>query len=1084
MEAHGRLVARPRLAARVRDAIDTGALLLTAGAGCGKTTLLEQALLAAPTAWVSCSDAERAPGALLARIIDAVATSVPGASDALAERLAAAPDRVDALAAASELLAELSGLMVEPLVLVLDDAEHLDGAHESLRLLERLIRAEGSPLRVAVASRRPLELRIAKPRGAGRVTEVTAAELAFDVEECAALIRARNGRAEDADAMMEATEGWPLGVALAGSPADGNLRTLRSAPDLRSYFAEELLESLDPQLREAAISSSVAAVVTPGVARALDLPPDLAARVERAGLLIRRASDGVTFTYHPLMREFLLECLDERGPDGRRRLHAAVAAAVAQDGDHPRAIAHWLAAESWLQAVSAIERESMLLVRTQPDLLRRWLSLLPPHAATLPTMRSLEGQLRWGAGNHAGAIEAFQAAIGGFADHPNPPAEWMARFACSDALIAAGRNDEVEQLRDGWDDPEAADAGIFPLATAMYAAFWLATLGRREESDELTAAVRRHPGWPAVASLEALRQCAIDTPRGRLQEAYTGLESAVLELGDNDPFHRRFYMRACQAIALHDLGRLEDALSMWRRVREGAQEAAARFLVDTSYAWAALLLAQLGRVEEAEAELAQHERLEAGFRDYVADLAEAWTASRRGDAARTVASSEKVLRTVAPGFPMFQYWARADLVPPLVAAGRVDRADALLEEARATIDEAFPGADGRYTRARLLALRAWLGHLDGDHGASDAALLAAWEEAGDSLPHVLRREWPRIEAVVWGALERGVIEPEAGVAAIAAAFPDGASLVAFVDHAVAGVRLAALPVAMRSGDPRVLTRLEGLTRDPDPRVATTAGRLRSRSSVSLPPLRFQLLGGFGVRRGAWVANEGVWGRPVDARLVRFLLLRLDRPASEDELFEALWPNLSVAGARRSLQVAASRVRGVLDPPGAQRSTLERAGGSYRVALGPGDSVDADQFRAAAAAGLAARGEGRRRLLERARSLWGGEPLPEERYSDWATAYRDALIDRYTAVLTASVESDQREGNLVGAAETARELVRLDPLNEAAHRALMTAYARAGRTGHALRQYLECRRILIETLGTEPAQATSRLQARILAGEAV
>ncbi len=254
--------------------------------------------------------------------------------------------------------------------------------------------------------------------------------------------------------------------------------------------------------------------------------------------------------------------------------------------------------------------------------------------------------------------------------------------------------------------------------------------------------------------------------------------------------------------------------------------------------------------------------------------------------------------------------------------------------------------------------------------------------------------------------------------------------------------------------------------------------------MSLPPLHFQLLGGFAVRRGAWVAGEGVWGRPVDARLVRFLLLQLDRPASEDELFEALWPNLSVASARRSLQVAASRVRGVLDPPGAQRSTLERAGGSYRLALGPGDSVDADQFRAAAAAGLAERGEGRRRLLERARSLWGGEPLPEERYSDWATAYREALIDRYTAVLTASVESDQREGNHVGAAETARELVRLDPLNEAAHRALMTAYARAGRTGHALRQYLECRRTLIETLGTEPAQATSRLQARILAGEAV
>ena len=45
-------------------------------------------------------------------------------------------------------------------------------------------------------------------------------------------------------------------------------------------------------------------------------------------------------------------------------------------------------------------------------------------------------------------------------------------------------------------------------------------------------------------------------------------------------------------------------------------------------------------------------------------------------------------------------------------------------------------------------------------------------------------------------------------------------------------------------------------------------------------------------------------------------------------------------------------------------------------------------------------------------------------------------------------------------------------------------ARSGRTGHALRQYLECRRALVETLGIEPAEATSRLQARILAGQPV
>jgi DNA-binding SARP family transcriptional activator len=157
---------------------------------------------------------------------------------------------------------------------------------------------------------------------------------------------------------------------------------------------------------------------------------------------------------------------------------------------------------------------------------------------------------------------------------------------------------------------------------------------------------------------------------------------------------------------------------------------------------------------------------------------------------------------------------------------------------------------------------------------------------------------------------------------------------------------------------------------------------------------------------------------------------------------------------------------------------------YRLALGAGDALDADEFRRLAATALEERGDGRRQLLERARALWAGEPLPEERYSDWATAYREALIDRYTAVLTALVELDQSACDHGSATETARELVGLDPLNEGAHRALMIAYARSGRTGHALRQYLECRRALVETLGIEPAEATSRLQGRILAGEPV
>jgi DNA-binding SARP family transcriptional activator len=88
------------------------------------------------------------------------------------------------------------------------------------------------------------------------------------------------------------------------------------------------------------------------------------------------------------------------------------------------------------------------------------------------------------------------------------------------------------------------------------------------------------------------------------------------------------------------------------------------------------------------------------------------------------------------------------------------------------------------------------------------------------------------------------------------------------------------------------------------------------------------------------------------------------------------------------------------------------------------------------------------------------------------------------LLTALVEPHEHGADHAAAVDAARELVMLDPLNEGAHRALITAYARTGRRGHALRQYLECRRVLVEELGVEPAEDTSRLQARVLAGDPV
>jgi DNA-binding SARP family transcriptional activator len=107
-----------------------------------------------------------------------------------------------------------------------------------------------------------------------------------------------------------------------------------------------------------------------------------------------------------------------------------------------------------------------------------------------------------------------------------------------------------------------------------------------------------------------------------------------------------------------------------------------------------------------------------------------------------------------------------------------------------------------------------------------------------------------------------------------------------------------------------------------------------------------------------------------------------------------------------------------------------------------------------------------------------------RYADWALPWRERLIARYAEALTAIVRAAHADDDPLAASVAARELVELDPLNEAAQRELIVAYARSGRRAHALRQYLACRRALVDELGLEPAAETTGLQRRILVGQPV
>ena len=327
-----------------------------------------------------------------------------------------------------------------------------------------------------------------------------------------------------------------------------------------------------------------------------------------------------------------------------------------------------------------------------------------------------------------------------------------------------------------------------------------------------------------------------------------------------------------------------------------------------------------------------------------------------------------------------------------------------------------------------------------------------------------------------------MLDPGPVVAAVTGAFPGGEAALPLTRHPVAGVRAAAAVAAAASGSPAAAARLAELAGDPDAQVAGAARGAAEATRRRPPPLSFRVLGPFAVRRGE-----------LDGRRRR--LAAPDRPARRADAARpppppgARGPVLRGAVARprrRPPRGAASRSpcrarapRSIRPAAQAQPARGPRA--AYRLALSERDVVDADVF--VAAADRALRRPPRRAAASSSapRELWSGEPLPEERYADWATVYRERLIDRYADVLAALTDACEASDDRSAALAAARRLVELDPLDESAHRRVMPptrapagARTRCGSSWSAASAG--------RGAGARAVRGDRRLQRRILVGE--
>jgi len=1069
-------------------AMDDGCLLVVAPAGYGKTLAVQQAVEQrdGTAAWHACRDRDADGGRLVVSVLEAVRRTVPGAADVLLDELGGGGEAVDPSAAAQALVDDLERLLVEPLVLVLDDVERLGDAPGAIAVLGALLADAGGPLRLVVASRRRPPLKLAKLTASGLVVELGEADLVFTSEECAAVLTARMGR-EPTDAEVEATMsrtlGWPLGVALGAERGDA----AEAAESIEQFLVEEVLDELDDEARAALLASSVVDELSPAVLAALELTPATLDAATRLGLSLRPVAGRPDATaWHPLVREALRSRWRRERPDGERAaLLGRAATALSTEGRRAEAVEAWLEAGQGEPALGLMLADASTLVRASRDLLRAWLARLDADVRSTPGARMLDGLLLAAEGRLGDAVDVLRDAAAGLEELGLRDAADAACAALLEAAYWSGRLDEVDGVGAQFARPERLAGRPVALLAAAWASILHAARGEAAAAYVLREGIVAQPGSDAGAQVARIGDAYVLFAGGRHDEVLSQFRSVQHVM---DRPEQVLYVLAISAFAHVDVGRAEETLEFNDRLTAEVQRSGTHPFVGTLgpvlRGWT---LAQVGRHREADAMVAS---LAGGTPPDTWAMAwvpatVAMTAAARGEAETARGAAELALSLV-PRMPiMFGDFLVCSLVPALAEIGDRDRALAVLEEALTRVEASLGREAACYHVARLLSQRAWIREQAGDvAGAHEDVITAFGLVDAVAAAHLVRAEWPRLRSLLWELLAAGALPATEIVGYVGSAFGDSSDVLAMAGHPAAAVRIAAAPAVASSGHPDAAAAIKALATDDDPAVAAAA----SEAIVGVrrrPPARsFTVLGGFRLRRGTWEVDERTWGRPTVARLVRFLLVHRGAPVPEERILESLWPDRPADKARSALQVAVSRARQVLDPAGAESSAIRYADRAYLLELDERDRVDGERFADVAHEALSTVGSARRGALEAAAGLWAGTPLPEEEYADWAVVWREELEGLLHRVLMGLAEEHRAAGDELAVAAVGRRLVALDPLDEGAHRMLITAHARSGRRSLALRQYLECRRLLVEGLGLEPDADTTGLQRRVLAGMAV
>jgi DNA-binding SARP family transcriptional activator len=244
------------------------------------------------------------------------------------------------------------------------------------------------------------------------------------------------------------------------------------------------------------------------------------------------------------------------------------------------------------------------------------------------------------------------------------------------------------------------------------------------------------------------------------------------------------------------------------------------------------------------------------------------------------------------------------------------------------------------------------------------------------------------------------------------------------------------------------------------------------------PIEMRLMGRFVVLSGgAEVPAASFGGRKV-RMLLRILCTRRGQFVTHEVLTEMLWGDRPPSDPAANLQVLVNRARRATGNP----DLIVTGSGGYSLTADRSCLIDTEDFLERVAVGDRASAGAALDAYRDALDRYGGEPLAEDRYSDWAEPYRTRVLRSRQRTLERAAELALRQDEPGLAVEFATAAADAEPLREGAVLALVRALAAAGDRAAALHRYDAYRRDLAQELGVDPSSAAQTVHAELLDGD--